>query len=70
MVSFKCPTGNKIIIDSDVCCCCSEDWSEDVIEQIQLDLEDILEYDDEIENIRQSEYNKHISNSIYEFFEN
>jgi hypothetical protein len=69
IILFKKPS-IKIIFESDMCDYCGEDWAEDIKEQILLDLEDSLEYDDDVESIRQSEYTKCLSESIYELFEN
>jgi hypothetical protein len=70
IVEFTLLSNLEIDLDCDTCIYCDCNWKDDIIEQICEDLEDELEYDQEIEHLRQEEYNYHLNGRIFEYFEN
>jgi Zn-finger nucleic acid-binding protein len=69
IVSFVVLSNDDISLDADECPHCEFVWLEDVKEQIREDIEYENGYDEEIENLRQEEYDSQVNGRIFEYFE-
>ena len=61
--------GNKITIDPETCPKCDCQWINDVVDQINVEIEDMPQYDKEFEKTRQSEYDHRLSDCLFEYIE-
>ena len=65
IISFVSKHGD-ISVDPDECPKCGFDWEQDIIDQIEVDLEDSPCYDEEMECLRQAEYDSKVITCIYD----
>ena len=65
IISFISKHGD-ISVDPDECPKCGFDWEIDVIEQIEVDIDNMLSYDEEIEKLRGDAYHDEVVTCIYD----
>lgn len=68
VVNFISKHGH-ITVDQEECPKCGDEWLNDVIGQIEVDLDDLPSYDLEIDQARQEEYDEEIKNCLYEYID-